>query len=360
MAQKNRTDTDNQQKSSTQLKRPTIFDLEAYTGFSRSTISRAFNPDASVKPDTRENILRAADEIGFSLHPGAKMIRSKRSYRWGLLLPHLENPEYAELVKCFDAEARRLNTHLMLGLTHYDPSVESTFLKHWAAGEADGVICNVCGRGKNDEVYKQLLKRRYPLLGLFDGIPGISTINTNAYDSFCLGIRNLVELGHRRIAYVGLTHKGNHPPSTFLAYKDELERNKITIDDSLILLGENNQEAGAHAWRRLKEMDNAPTAIIAFNDILATGIWIGVYTSGLSIPKHLSIMSNDNIPEAQLMGITSVRYDHAQLAREAIAELERMRSDSSAKPRLIEMKTDLVMRGSIGRPGSRDKGWHEQ
>lgn len=342
---------------STQVQRPTIFDLERYTGFSRSTISRAFNPEASVKKATRERIIEAADKIGFSRHPGARMIRMKRSFRWGLLLPHLENPEYAEMVEALDAEARRHGTNLILGLTHYDSKIESTFLRHWAAGEADGVICNVISWEENGSLCRQLKERRYPFYALYKGPEDVSLICKDDYDTFCLALRTMIGLGHRRIAFVGLAIPGVRSANAFRAYRDELKAHGIPWDESLIFEGPNNRDAGMQAWKQMKQMPDAPTAVMAFNDILASGVWIGAHVDGLSVPKHLSLMGNDNIPEARLMGLTSIRYDRASFARQVIDGLEAMRTNPDRPRDVISLSTELVMRASVGSPADRSKGW---
>ncbi|WP_309397452.1 LacI family DNA-binding transcriptional regulator [Cerasicoccus maritimus] len=333
------------------VKRPTIFDLERHTGFSRSTISRAFSQDASIKDDTRSKILKAANEIGYSLHPGARMIRAQRAYRWGLLLPHLENPEYAQLVECFDAEARRAGTHLVLGLTHYDSEVESAFLRHWAAGEADGVITDVVSWEQNKPLFENLLARRYPFLVLYAAPKGLPVIKKDSYDSFCLGLRHLLDLGHKRIAFVGLDEPGSEHSNAHRAYINTLKEYQIDFDESLMVKGPNNRTAGIDAWKQLQALGkNAPTAIMTFNDIIATGVWIAVHSQGLSIPKDISLIGNDDIPEARLMGITSVSYDRIALAKQAIGLLEQMRSTPETKPQELKMKTELIMRGSIGPP----------
>jgi len=340
--------------------RPTIFDLERYTGFSRSTISRAFNPEASVKKKTRERIIEAANEIGFSLHPGARMIRSRRSFRWGVLLPHLENPEYTEMVESLDAEARRNGTSLMLGLTHYDPKIEAGFLRNWAAGEVDGVICDVGSWEKNGQFCGQLRKRRFPFYALYYAEKDLSLINKSNYETFRLAVRNLIGHGHRRIAYVGLSNESARLANAFRAYRDELEAQRIEFDESLIIEGVNNRATGADAWRQIKTLKDAPTAVMAFNDILASGVWIGANADGYSVPKHLSIIGSDDIPESRLMGLSSIRYDRAEFARKVIGGLDAMRRDPERPREIIQLTTELVIRESVGPPADRSPGWQDR
>ncbi|WP_309386283.1 LacI family DNA-binding transcriptional regulator [Cerasicoccus frondis] len=335
------------------VKRPTIIDLERITGFSRGTISRAFKPEASIKPETREKILKVANELGFALHPGARMIRSQRTYRWGLLLPHLENPEYAELVECIDAEARSRGTHLILGLTHYDPKVESAFLRHWAAGEADGVISDVVSWNENQDLYRNLIARRFPFLVLYHAPEGLPVIRKNSLESFCLGMRHLIGLGHVRIGYVGIEDSGAMYANPIKAYKKELKAEGLKLDESLMVFGGNNREAGVAAWDYFKALPDPPTAVLAFNDIIASGIWIGVHNDGLTIPKHLSLIGNDDIPEARLMGLSSISYDRKVLAREAISLLDQKRLNPELAPTVVDLKTDLIVRRSIDRPFKR-------
>lgn len=94
--------------------RPTIFDLVKYTGISRGTISRAFNDQPGINPGTWEKILKAAKEIGYIPHSGARLMKSGSIRRWGLLLPHLQNPYYSEIVEALNRQAPGFD------FVHYD------------------------------------------------------------------------------------------------------------------------------------------------------------------------------------------------------------------------------------------------
>nr|WP_234043860.1 substrate-binding domain-containing protein [Cerasicoccus arenae] len=282
------------------------------------------------------------------------MIRSQRSFRWGLLLPHLENSEYAQLVETLDAEAHRQGTNFVLGLTHYDAKVESSFLRHWAAGEADGVICDAVSWTENGDLYRQLVDRGYPFMALYYAPDGYSQARRDDYESFCIGLRNLIGMGHRRIAYVGVDHPQAKFTNSFCAYKEVLKSHKIEYDESLVIMNANNRESGVKAWQLIREMSNAPTAVMAFNDTLASGIWIGVHADGLSVPKDLSIIGSDDIPESRLMGLTTIRYDRAELARRVLNTLEKMRIEPMG-PQIVTMDTYVVMGNSVSPPRNQSK-----
>ena len=120
------------------FKRPTIFDLVDYTGVSRGTISRAFNNQPGINARTREKVLKAAKEIGYIPHNGARMMKLGRTSRWGFLVPHLHNPYYAELVEELNIETQENGITLLVGISNNNKQRESEMILQWTAGETDG------------------------------------------------------------------------------------------------------------------------------------------------------------------------------------------------------------------------------
>lgn len=323
--------------------RPTIYDLERLTGFSTGSISRAFNESSTIKASTRELILKKAREIGYIPHAAARAITQGRTRRWGLLLPHLKNPRYAELMECLDGEARRRATMLLLGLSHFDPAIESGLALHWASGETDGIIADSC---LDAAVFEQLREREFPMVFLF-GRPSAkynmvqSTVGTSCRKL----LEDLVRLGHRRIAYLGQESPTCRIHDSFTTYEETLRHHGLPADDTLITFGTRDYTAGSEAWERWRSSPRRPTAVLCYNDIIACKFIERVQEDGLQIPRDISVIGSDDIPEAALCRLTTTRIDPAEMARAAFEFLDR---GAVKKGRVHFVEATIIERGSVG------------
>lgn len=331
-------------------KRPTILDLERYSGIKRSTISRAFCPGYSIKESTRQAVLKAAAEIGYIPNAGARLYRAQRTLRWGFLLPHLENPDYAELTEHLDAEARRRNTFLVLGLSHFDTQLEPALIRHWASGETDGVIIGLGSQEENRDLYEQLRRRGFPMVFLYHGTEGYSVVEKDNYPTHRQAMEYLIAQGHRRIGYIGYQHASGRQVKAFHAYEDVLREHQLPLEPDLLYFGSQNRAGGIEAWKYFRAQPQRPTALFAFNDILACGAWMAAHADGVKIPEELSIVGNDNIAETAPLGVATIRYDRATMARLVFDALEAQMQTDHSTPIQSTVPTEFLPRRSIAPP----------
>ena len=121
-----------QERESGSWRRPSIMDVAKRAGFSHMTVSRVMNNHAGVSPKTRARVLRVAEEMGYRLNASARQMKTGVTNRWGILLPQLRNPSYAELFEALDRTVFDLG-HLLSGHT----------LKHLAAAAAGWFVCRM-------------------------------------------------------------------------------------------------------------------------------------------------------------------------------------------------------------------------
>jgi DNA-binding LacI/PurR family transcriptional regulator len=334
-------------------KRPTILDLERYSGIKRSTISRAFCPGYSIKESTRQAVLKAAAEIGYIPNAGARLYRAQRTHRWGFLLPHLGNPDQAELTEHLDAEARRRNTFLVMGLSHFDTQLEPTLIRHWASGETDGVIVGLGSQEENRDLYAQLRRRGFPLVFLYYADPGYPVVAKDNYPTHRQAMEKLLALGHRRIGYIGYRHSSSRHVNAFQAYEDVLREHNLPLEQELLYFGSQNRAGGIDAWKYFSSQTNRPTALLAFNDILACGAWMAAQADGIKIPEDLSLVGNDDIAETAPLGVATIRYDRSAMARLVFDVLESQLQSKHPEGTRHIIPTEFIPRASIAPPRAR-------
>lgn len=331
-------------------KRITIFDLVAYTGVSRGTISRAFNNQSGINPQTREKVLKAARKIGYQPHNGARMMKLSRKGRWGLLLPHLANPYYAELVEALNKEARIRRTTLLLGLSLQE-SESLAMIEQWTAGETDGLIMDQSYYRQNPEYFNRLRDRGQPMVFLHGHpIPGFDFVGYDLYGSFSRNLKTLGALGHRRIGYVGQAFEGCRNTGRFRAYSDFHVQNGWPLPDDLTFFGEDGHVGGLRAWDYFMAMKDPPTAVVCGDDIIACGLIQGIRAHGFEIPGHVSVSGVDNIAEAERQGLTTIQTDRDETSRAILDILERRIADPELPAQVITISSSLILRDSEGAP----------
>lgn len=331
-------------------KRVTIFDLAAYLGVSRGTISRAFNDQEGINAQTRDRVLKAARKIGYQPHNGARMMKLTRKRRWGLLLPHLRNPYYAELVEALNKEARARRTTLLLGLS-LEENESQVMIEQWISGETDGLIMDQSYYRQNPKYFDQLRERGQQMVFLHGKpIPGFDFVRYDLYGSFSRNLRTLTALGHTRIGFVGQDFDGCRNTGRFRAYSDFHAQNGWPLREELTFFGEDGHVGGLSAWAYFSGMPEPPTAVVCGDDIIACGLIQGVRSQGLEIPGHISVSGVDNIAEAERLGLTTIRTDREETSRAILSILERRIADPDLPPQVATIPSSLILRDSEGAP----------
>lgn len=336
----------NMKKSS----RPTIFDLVKHVGISRGTISRAFNDQPGIKAATKERILRAAREIGYVPHNGARMIRLVRTNRWGILIPHLQNPYYGELVEALNSRVAKLGITLLVGISENDKAREAKMIAQWSAGETDAIILDQSHYRDNPLLFDHLKACGIALVFLHgDPIPGFDFVRYSIQESSRRLMTHFLELGHTRIAYVGQSFAGCRETARFLAYENSLTKEGLALDECLIHFGEDSAEGGRNAFRKWLALGEMPTAVFCADDIIACGVIQIARSAGLSIPDDLSVSGVDDIAESARAGITTIKTDRQEVAKAVceIVEARKAEPDRAADVRTIP--TELILRDTIAR-----------
>ncbi len=300
-----------------QKRRPTIIDLAKAVGFSRSTVSRAFNNDPEISPQSQKKILQAAERIGYVPSVGARQLKLGKTGNYGLLLPHLDNPHYASMYQAFEMEARRQGKTLLLGLYHYDIETMENIASHWLYGQADGIVLDPPLSEEDLRFLAPAQKRGFPIIFLHarpaDG--KFPMVSFNRTESYLAGMHALLKAGHKNIAFLGLSMGDFRETGTFYAYREALETAGMRLSPQLLATSESNDPAGgASAFQKLYDASPRPTAIVCFNDILACGVAHAAQSIGLRIPEDLSLMGGDNIEEAGRIGLSTINSDFAAMA----------------------------------------------
>ncbi len=160
-------------------------------------------------------------------------------------------------------------------------------------------------------------------------------------------VEHFVELGHRRIGYVDLHYRTGNP-WRFEGYSDGLKEAGIEFDENLVVTSTVRFDHGFEAGQRLLDQPDPPTAILAFDDVMAFGVWKAAEQHGLVVGRDLALAGYGNASAVAGFSseLTSVRADMCAVGEAAAAELGRLMAGRSQPGRLVLVPTELVVRNS--------------
>lgn len=320
-----------------------IYDVAKAAGVHSSTVSRAFSRPDAVKAQTRERILRLADEMGYRVNPLGQALRRGASNLVPLIVPDITNPFYGELAKAVSAAAGPRGYQVVLCVTEGVAEETSRYLEAMEAHFAPFAIVAPSTRIAPATFGKSGLARRMIVI---DRVPRDLDVPTVFIDNK-LGIRlafdHLRGLGHLRIAYLTGT------VGTFSA-QERLEAYRALAasagTEPVVLSGGYTTEAAGRAARAFAALDPQPTAVIASNDLAAFAFVAQVVQLGVAVPDQLSVTGFDGVGLGATFNppITTITQPLVDLGRMAVELAERFVVNGVIEH--VELVPELLVRES--------------
>jgi DNA-binding LacI/PurR family transcriptional regulator len=328
----------------------TSVDVAKLAGVSRSAVSRTFTPGASVAPETREKVLKAAKQLGYQVDILARSTKEGQSNFVGVVIAGFQDPFRVLLL---GEITRRLSENALVPLliNAEDRDKLSELLTILLSYKIAGVI--MTSGAPPSEVARDYLQRQVPvaMINRASDFKSADVVNSDNAGGGALAARALLEGGARQLVYV------NTKSSTFSgiergkAFASFLANAKRKFRCSLIEwnAASTGYEAGREAAEALLAGKQRPDGVFCATDLMACGFMdVARMTFGLKVPDDIQVIGFDDIPLAGMdgYGLTTIRQDTATLAQVAIDSLlERMRN-FDMPGRLREVPVSLVKRGS--------------
>jgi LacI family transcriptional regulator, galactose operon repressor len=320
-------------------------DVAELAGVSLKTVSRVFNHEPNVRPVIRGRVESAAVSLGFRRNIVAKNLRTGLSRsRVGLVIADLLNPFYAAIATAVEAVANRQSATLIISSSGEDPVREQRIVTDLLDGHVDGLIVVPTG---GDHGYLEP-RRRLGVHVVFVDRPAIGidadAVVLDNLSGARRATRHLLNLGHRRIAFIGDSEQLTTTQERLAGYRIALDDAGVAFADGLVRFGAPRSELAEVAARQLLAGVDPPTAIFAENNRSC----IGVIRALRSIDRTIALVGFDDFELADLLAapVTVVGYDPGELGR-AGAELLFARMGGDLRPpQRIVIPTRLIVRGS--------------
>jgi DNA-binding LacI/PurR family transcriptional regulator len=327
---------------------PSIRDVARLAGVSHQTVSRVLNHHPSIRPETKQRVLDVMGELQYKPNRAARALVTSRSRTLGILSASSTQYGPASSIAAIESAARAA------GYWVSTANIEST-----DAGSIADALAHLTAQGIEGLVVIAPQVRVFDTLARLEmDVPYVSLQSTGRDDDHVLSVdqiagarmvtRHLIELGHRSIYHLAGPQDWIEAEARMRGFLEEMSAHDVPT--TAPILGDWTAEFGYYAGRELLTVRDF-TAIFASNDQMALGLMHAVRDAGLDIPRDVSIIGFDDIPEAAHFWppLTTVRQDFAELGRRGVALLRGDIGDASAEA-TTTITPELVVRRSTGAP----------
>jgi LacI family transcriptional regulator len=323
-------------------------EVAALAGVSVKTVSRVINGERGVSETLTFQVRDAIDRLDYRPNLTASTLRKSngRTAAIGLLLEDVANPFSSTLHREIENVALSRGVLVFAGSSDEDPAREREFIAEFISRRADGLIVVPAS---HDHSYLQNERRAGTATVFVDRPPQFldaDSVLTDNVEGSRAGVRHLIVVGHRRIAYLGDLQTIATAASRYRGYIEEMSSHKLDIDPQLVRLDVSGIENAQSAVAELVSSSQPPTAIFTSQNLLTIGAYRALRK--LSLHRAIALAGFDDFELADMLepGITVMAQDPAAMGRAAAEILfRRIDGDRSASIHRV-IATRLIARGS--------------
>jgi DNA-binding LacI/PurR family transcriptional regulator len=331
------------------MAQPTIHDVAARAGVSKSLVSLVMHDSPSVSEGKRRAVLAAAAELDYRPNAVARSLVQRRTRVLGVMLSDLHNTFFADVLDGVAGRAGERGYKAMLNTGNRAASGEAAAIETLLELRSDGLIL---AGPRLDAARIAEAAKSVPVVLVARTMAGnaVDCVSNDDPAGAALAVDHLVALGHRRIAHIdGGSGAGAQPRKQ--GYTRTMRRHGLG-DQVRTVRGDYTEEGGAKGVASLLASGPRPTAVFAANDLSALGALDALTRSGLRVPDDISLVGYDNTSLAALrhIDLSTIDQPREAMGRTAVDLLLERLERGRAIPRRVVMAPALVVRGTTAPP----------
>ena len=326
------------------------------------TVSRVVSGEGYVSEITREKVLKVVKDLNYRRNGLARSLKRQFTETVGLVLGDISNPYSTELARSVRKTLVDEGFNLFICISENGSKEDIVAFESLSSHSVDGIIVATRSNEAGDRYLRNLVETNVPVVAIGRDFrhKNVDLVSPDNLKGGFEATRHLIDLGHRRIAFIGANLSSGSHLKRLQGYVNALESHSIPVDERLIsgrsdklpdVAGYSTEDIGFEAMKRLLSLPNPPTAVFARNDFTAIGAMRAISDAGLRIPDDIAIVGFDDIPMAARISpsLTTVRQPmrvEGQIATEML--LERIKSGKRISRRERVLDCELIVRESSG------------
>lgn len=332
--------------------RVTLKNVAAAAGVSVSAASLALRDHPRISEAKREEIRRIAGELGYIYNRHAANLRTGTNDTVSVCVNDLRNPVFAEFLSSIEQAFRQSGRLVLLCNAHEDAEVQAGFIRRMLEQGSAGLLLSPVG-GTRPEELRAMVGRSFPTVLMSRSLDddGFDQVVNDDALGIRQAVRALVDLGHRKIAWIGGGQLTSTARDRLEGYRAGLAEAGLPIDPALILATPHTTlETGRRSMAQILDATPEVTGVVCFGDLLALGAIAACRERGRTVGRDISIIGHDDIEETAYFdpALSTVHVRKNLIGRTA-AELLLQRIDAPfAPPASRVISPRLVFRATTG------------
>jgi LacI family transcriptional regulator len=329
-----------------------IADVAAAAGVGVATVSRVLNGNANVSEGTRARVLEAIDRLDYRPSSVARNLSLRRTLVIGVVIPFFTSPSAVERLRGVVTALEGSPYDLALFDVESADRQRRAFDLVGRGDRADGLL--VVSLVPPAEELGKLAAAHLPTILVDAPHDSLPTVVVDDVGGGEIATRHLLELGHRKIAFVG-----DKPPDSFRfhssqdrthGYERALARAGLEPPAGYVRAGTHSRHVARSIAIELLRLPDRPTAIFAASDIQALGVLEAARDVGLRVPEDLSVVGFDDVEIASYAGLTTVRQPLFESGRRGAELLLGAMAGEQPAVQTETLPLELVVRGTTAPP----------
>lgn len=330
---------------------PTIHDVARKAGVAPITVSRVINKSGYISQETRVRVEEAISELGYVPNTLARSLRSKRTNTLALILTDITNPFFTTLARGVEDAASDAGYTVIFCNTDESPTEEKKYLQVLLQKQVDGILL-VPARSSGESV--ELVQKhgtpvvvidRHVKAGNVDVVRGDSLQGSYALTKL------LLDLGHRRLAIISGPKDVSTSEDRVEGFRQALSERQIPVDSQMVYYGGYTQKYGYDITRKILELPNRPTGIVAANNFISLGSMKALLDAGMRVPEDIALVGFDDLPSGMVIFpfftvAAQPAYQMGQTAFKLL--LARLHEQEPGACKEIILPVEIIVRQSSG------------
>lgn len=304
-----------------------------------------------VSEKVGRRVLEMAKELGYTRNTLAAGLKNGRTYTVGIVIPDLTNPLFPPIVRAIERTLQAAGYIAILADTDNSSSNERAIIQTLISRRVDGLILATALR--KDELIESYINDQFPVVLVNRTIKNDSAtavINDDEY-GIKLAFEHLVNLGHRRIAYLGGPLSMSTSYARYQAFLAASRAHGISVNRKLVVnAAALTEQSGRAAVDKILSQGASLTAILTANDRLAIGCYDALREKHLRCPDDVSVTGFNDMPYVERLTppLTTLHVPHDEMGAMAASLLLYQLGTPKAAAKQVRLRPNLVVRGSTG------------
>jgi len=336
-------------RADSSLRKPTMSDVARLAGVGTMTVSRVLSGTVPVSEETAQRVQTAIEQLNYRPNELARAFRGQKSRSIGLIIPYLYDPFFANCAHAVATVAKEHGYSVLITTSNEDPDTEYAEAEQMIQRHVDGLVA-IPAPNRTSRLSRALFGKT-PVV-VFDrpvSDPALDVVLVQNTAGARRMVEHLIEHGHKRIAFMGLSRNLFTINARFMGYKRAMQDARL---EETAFFGCESQENTLRAVEGMLRGANPPTAIFASNNLSARYVLSALVHLGIKMPSDMAFAGFDDFDMAECTSpsLTVVRQPAQEMGRVATNLLfDRIaRGELPQTGNKIVLPVEIVLRRSCG------------